>query len=684
MSAIYNACSQRRKVPRKPKESVTVLIPTGGDPNSVKNWRAINLQDCIYKLYAALWATKITDWTIQTGVASKSQKGFMRAQRLPKHVREVIAGLYQGASFCISTREGCTRRIDNQQGVKQHCPLSPMLFNLATEPLLQRLTACNKGLEMRTTKGKPPVMVSHTAYADDLKTAAATRSGISKLHQVVEDFLQWTGLEANPSKCATLGWKVHAAKQQPDPVKLTLHKEILPLVKLGEANRYLRFKDALESPVHQNQILCVMRKAKKDTSRLLRSELLPWQKLDALRTFVLSRLEYHLRHCYSYKQHLAAFDIHVRAALKAAFKLPKSTVKEVMEVIKRAFVYTPNDENGDRRAILAYLNGEDIGCVRRRSKKVGVRSPWSELPGIISMSKTRIVTGTNGYYVLQKADGAAPDQKQLIRSIKQHIVERQRDVWKEKVDQGKSVAYQSADSNSFLLGPARLKPEEIIFAIRTRSAQLPTRAYLKRIGVTKVSRCRHCTADPESLAHILNHCPHNIDSKIKARHNKALEGITTAIKHSVGNRGKTLLTDSCPDDMETRLRPDIILRDERTKTMKIADVAVVFEDYKKSSLGSACIQKEEKYKDLKTHSEKRGYRVSVHALVYGSLGCIAQENRKVLTENLGIAERTTWVLQRNISTDCIRYSNQIWGFHIADNGSRRARGRGRPHANSTQ
>lgn len=346
MTVIYNACSRHRRIPEKWKESVTVLIPKQGDPNDVKSWRPINLQDCIYKLYAALWASRITDWASQSGVASKSQKGFMpvngchehlflaqsilnstrrgskplymtyydlknafgsvphklihvvlKAQRLPKHVREIIMDLYQGASFCVVTKEGCTGRIENRRGVKQGCPLSPILFNLAIEPLLQRLAACDAGLELRTTDGRPPVKVSHMAYADDLKTVASTRAGISTLHQVVVDFLQWTGLEANLSKCATLGWKRGENRQQPDPVQLNLHNEVLPVVKLGEAYKYLGAKDALESSVHQNQILRVMSKAKKDITKLVRSALLSWQKLDAIRTFVMSRLDYHLRHC---------------------------------------------------------------------------------------------------------------------------------------------------------------------------------------------------------------------------------------------------------------------------------------------------------------------------------------------------------------------------------------------------
>ncbi|CDJ48218.1 hypothetical protein, conserved [Eimeria brunetti] len=190
-------------------------------------------------------------------------------------------------------------------------------------------------------------------------------------------------------------------------------------------------------------------------------------------------------------------------------------------------------------------------------------------------------------------------------------------------------------------------------------------------------------AEPESLAHVLNHCPHSLDSKIKERHNKALERIRTAIKRSGLNRGKTLQIDSCPTDMETLLLPDIILRDDKRKQMAIADVAVVFEDYKKNSFGSARLHKEEKYQSLKKHYEDRGYRVTVQALVYGSLGCIAKENRRVLTHDLGIKDRVAWAIQREISTDCIRHSLRIWRFHIADNGTRRPRGGGRSRAHTS-
>lgn len=772
LAALYNACAQHRKVPKKWKESVTVLIPKGGDPADVRNWRPINLQDCIYKIYAAMWASRITDWAIKNEVASKSQKGFMpvngchehifisqsilnttrrqkkplymayydlknafgslphalihavlRQQQLPQQAQEVIADLYDGASFCISTKEGYTGTIANRRGVKQGCPLSPILFNLALEPLLQKLSRCGDGFKLQTPNETSAVEVTHTAYADDLKTVSSTPKGIRTLHQWVERFLHWTGLEANPSKCATLGLKTHKGKQMPNPAELRLHGEALPKVKLGEAYKYLGVKDALETSVHHDQILRIMHKARKDIQKLLRSALLPWQKLDAIRTFVMSRFDYHLRHCYPYKQQLIEFDRQLRYSLREAFKLPKGTVTElyhqatahgglgctsiqtmatatqlghglqllnspdttvsaaaegqVIEVLKKAFIYTPDGSISDRKAILAYLNGKPLDCLKKKGKRTGdLRSLWSELPSTIAACKLEIDITPDGSYIAKKLGGATLDQNKLIRSIKEHMGDQQREVWKDRPDQGKSVAYQSAESNAFLRGPTYLKPAEVNFALKARCAQLPTRSYLRKIGVAKSTRCRHCTANPETLAHILNHCPHHMDSKIKGRHNAAVDRIVAAIKTSRANRKKTLTVDKSPFDIETQLRPDLILRDDKAKELAMVDVAIAFEDHKKNSFADARARKQEKYEELKQEYEARGYKVTLDALVYGSLGCIDRGNFAVLTKTLSVSSTESRRLQRLISLDCIRHSHKIWAYHAADNGTRARRGGG--------
>ena len=71
------------------------------------------------------------------------------------------------------------------------------------------------------------------------------------------------------------------------------------------------------------------------------------------------------------------------------------TVEEgqLLEVINPAFV---ENDAIDREAILAYINRRDIGCLKRRGKKVHIRGLWSDLLGNISVSTTRIETGNDG------------------------------------------------------------------------------------------------------------------------------------------------------------------------------------------------------------------------------------------------------------------------------------------------
>ena len=146
----------------------------------------------------------------------------------------------------------------------------------------------------------------------------------------------------------------------------------------------------------------------------------------------------------------------------------------MLEAINRAFV-----ENGanDREAILAYINRRDIGCLKRRNRKVHIRSFWSDLPGNISVSTTRIETGNNGCLkAVQKTKSSYLDQKNLTRSIKQHMSGWQRNVRKEMADQGKFVDYQAQSSDVVFRGPTPLKPVEVTFAIRAPASQLLTRA----------------------------------------------------------------------------------------------------------------------------------------------------------------------------------------------------------------
>ncbi|KAG2882551.1 hypothetical protein PC115_g21917 [Phytophthora cactorum] len=110
-------------------------------------------------------------------------------------------GLYDGAAFTIgNAADGTTAPIRLRVGVFMGCPLSPHLFTAAIAPLLHALKRLpDTGVKL-TGVDRPGA----AAYADDLKTFSSSVDGVKRKHAVVVDFLRWTGMAANPSKCSTI------------------------------------------------------------------------------------------------------------------------------------------------------------------------------------------------------------------------------------------------------------------------------------------------------------------------------------------------------------------------------------------------------------------------------------------------------------------------------------------------
>ena len=67
----------------------------------------------------------------------------LRQRGIPEALISIIKDTYEGASTKITTLKGTTDRILWRKGVKQGCPLSPLLFNLFLEPLFSAFRKVN-------------------------------------------------------------------------------------------------------------------------------------------------------------------------------------------------------------------------------------------------------------------------------------------------------------------------------------------------------------------------------------------------------------------------------------------------------------------------------------------------------------------------------------------------------------
>ena len=219
MKTIFNLCIVNGKVPRTWKKSLITLVYKRGDKRDPANFRPISLQPAIYKLYTAILARRLAEYCLDNGTISPFQKGFMpiegtfehsflmstmledckrqcrnlrivwidfrdafgsvphtvmfdMMQRLgiPSNFIQACEEMYSNTECQVKGREGLTRPIPSRTGVKQGCPLSPILFNLTLQGLLTGLQGLPGGYQLSEN-----VRLQYLAYADDLCVIGRTR-----------------------------------------------------------------------------------------------------------------------------------------------------------------------------------------------------------------------------------------------------------------------------------------------------------------------------------------------------------------------------------------------------------------------------------------------------------------------------------------------------------------------------
>ena len=88
----------------------------------------------------------------------------------------VVQDIYSGATISVRTgKDSYTANIPQRRGVKQGCPLSPILFNIVLEGLLRHLSMDPAGYEIGNTK------VNALAYADDVCVMASSKEEAQSL-----------------------------------------------------------------------------------------------------------------------------------------------------------------------------------------------------------------------------------------------------------------------------------------------------------------------------------------------------------------------------------------------------------------------------------------------------------------------------------------------------------------------
>ncbi|KAL3675556.1 hypothetical protein R1sor_025504 [Riccia sorocarpa] len=236
------------ELPATYKEGLLFLIPKGDNPATLREWRPITLLNTIYKLLAKVFALRLS--LVLPTVVPVYQQGFIKG-RSPQNciltfalVHEALKRRGKSAVFIALDQEkaydrlqpdflwavmqklefstACINRLRALQenaetrillngdllptfqvemGVRQGCPLSPLLYAIASIPFISAIHTENALQRIRPVRLADNVGISVVCLADDTAVYLEIHeSSVSNLFKLLEDYQRATGGKVNCRK----------------------------------------------------------------------------------------------------------------------------------------------------------------------------------------------------------------------------------------------------------------------------------------------------------------------------------------------------------------------------------------------------------------------------------------------------------------------------------------------------
>ena len=741
LARIFEICRREQRIPSAWKKSCTIMLFKKGDMGIPSNWRPISLQSAIYKIYAAIWAKRLASWAGETGAISPSQKGFipgegclehsflvrsmmedarrrkrpihlvwfdlrnafgsvphelmwfsLRSVGVPSEVVSILMDIYEGSSFQVQTSGGLTEEIPQGRGVKQGCPLSPLLFNLAIEGLL-------RGIEASSSRGysfSDELEVKALAYADDLAIASSSEEDILVMMARMEEFSRWARFRFNVAKCASLSTTYRTGKRVVLPTSFRLDGQTIPAMEWGDRYRHL---GVLIGPNPEACLDKLAAEFKVDTEKLFQSALADWMKLEAFKQFVVPKLDYALRSTLAHKKWGKELDRFVRRTVKQSLGLPGRVcdaifyvpiaqgglgLRSIMDDLGNMMITNAAKMLTSPDPLIRGVAQHSLGCtIRKRfgetegpedrwrflagelksateSRRGDVSSIWSRLRGFAKEAGVRLYGGTDNdspptSISIGDRELSGGFRKVLLRELRAAKGRSWIQKWTSLAEQGgfAQTISQAPESNYWLRDCRYLRYREFRWAIKARLNLLPVAAHKRKYGGSAAdTRCKGCVGHIETQEHCLSVCQSNMPA-MKARHDKVMERLVGAIPDSLG----TKFLDQTVPECSGMQRPDIVILHEGQKKAYLIDVTCPCD--RPENMTAARKRKLDKYAGVKEKLQDRGYEAFLDAFVVGTLGTWDPENANLM-QVVGIGRKYGTLFKKLCCRDAIAGSYEVW------------------------
>ena len=109
-----------------------------------------------------------------------------------------IEAMYENTEYSIKLSKGSLKPIKSNLGLRQGCPLSPLLFNIYIDDIKYIFDETCNPTEIRETK------INHFLYADDLVLLSLTKEGLQNCLDRLQNYCTKNSLIINIDKTKTM------------------------------------------------------------------------------------------------------------------------------------------------------------------------------------------------------------------------------------------------------------------------------------------------------------------------------------------------------------------------------------------------------------------------------------------------------------------------------------------------
>lgn len=451
------------------------------------------LASAIHKARAELSPLHMATLDVKKAFDTVNHKGIiyvLRKNKLPEDLIAYLGNLYSSSTTVLEVRGKRSEPIHAARGVRQGDPLSPLLFNLVINEVLDGLLPII-GVE---TGG---VKINALAFADDLVLMASTADGLQRLLNATTEILRAFGLELMAAKCSALSL-VPSGRDKKMKVAteslFVVDGARIPQLQVLDRWKYLGIvydsRGLVASSVDFQDML----------NRVKSAPLKPQQRWRVLTTYLLPRATHTLVLGRTTFGELRRLDKQVRNAVRTWLRLPHDTPV--------AFYHAPVKDGG-----------------------LGIPALESSIPEIKSRRLRNLETSS---LPAARAAAASPFVRAAMQWCRQATtgtkdwarrLHASTDGWELR------EARKSALSTSWFIDDyQRIPAREWIEDIRTRINALPSRMRTTR-GTRRNGQevmCRAGCMRPETTAHIIQECHRTHGGRIK-RHDAVVKTIAAAL-----------------------------------------------------------------------------------------------------------------------------------------------------------